>query len=111
MTLLPYLVALVLIFWFLVIRPQQRQRRDAQAMLNALAVGADVMLTSGIFGRVSAIDDDAVHVEVAEGTVIRVLRGAIARIIPADEHDEEQDPAQHDTPDIESGDGAGPEEH
>lgn len=112
MTLLPYLVALVLIFWFMVIRPQQRQRREMQTMLNELSVGADVMLTSGIFGRVVQIDDDALHVQVAEGTVVRVIRGAVARVIP---QEVEQDAAEHDTPEhtpeIESGDGAGSEEH
>ena len=110
MTLLPYLVALVLIFWFMVIRPQQRQRREMQSLLNNLAVGAEVMLSSGIFGRVVEIDDDAVHVEIAAGTVIRVIRGAIARIIPQDAEQDENVTEQH-TPEIESGDGAGPEEH
>ena len=110
MTLLPYLVALVLIFWFMVIRPQQRQRREMQSLLNNLAVGAEVMLSSGIFGRVVEIDDDAVHVEIAAGTVIRVIRGAIARIIPQETEQDENVTEQH-TPEIESGDGAGPEEH
>ena len=109
MTLLPYLVALVLIFWFMVIRPQQRQRREMQSLLNNLAVGAEVMLSSGIFGRVVEIDDDAVHVEIAAGTVIRVIRGAIARI-PQETEQDENVTEQH-TPEIESGDGAGPEEH
>lgn len=106
--LLPYLIAFILIVWFMVIRPQQRQRQEMQSMLKDLQVGAEVMLTSGIFGRVTEIDDDAVHVQVAEGAVIRVIRGAIARVIP--QHGDEHDP-EHDTPEIEPGNDAGSEEH
>lgn len=116
---LPYLIALVLIFWFMIIRPQQRQRQQMQTLLRELSVGTEVMLSSGIFGRVTAIDDDAVHVEVAEGTAIRVIRGAIARIIPEDAGEQdageqdaaEQDTPEHDTPEIDAGNDAGPEEH
>jgi preprotein translocase subunit YajC len=50
-------------------------------MQGALNVGDEVMLTSGIFGRLVTTDDDHLTVEVAEGVIIKVARGAIASVV------------------------------
>ncbi|WP_372733441.1 preprotein translocase subunit YajC [Nocardioides sp.] len=82
------LAAFVLIFWLLIVRPQTRRQRELGAMQQALSVGDEVMLTSGVFGAVTAIEDDVVHVQVAPGVSIKVARGAIGRVIaPSDDDD------------------------
>jgi preprotein translocase subunit YajC len=65
--------------YLLLIRPQQKKQRAQQALLNQIHENDEVMLTSGIYGFVTAMDDDTVWVEVAEGVELRVVRGAIAR--------------------------------
>lgn len=93
------LVGIVLVFWFLVIRPTQRRQRQQVEMQSALGVGDEVMLTSGIYGSVVALEDDKVRVEVAPGTVLAVARGAIGATVPA----ETTDPSTTDPTDGDGG--------
>jgi len=70
---------LVVIFYFLLIRPQQKRLKQHQALVASLAPGDEVVTIGGIFGRVKAITDDQVMLEVAEGTVVRVSRQAVSK--------------------------------
>jgi preprotein translocase subunit YajC len=92
-----WLVAIVAVFWLLIIRPQ-KQRQKAMAQLQSeLGVGEQVMLTSGIYATVVAIADDHAVVEVSPGTTLKVARGAIGAVIreeagePAPESDDRDD--------------------
>ena len=75
-SLLP-LVAIALLFWLLIIRPASKRQKDQARMQSAISVGEQVMLTSGIFGTVTELDDDRLSVEIAPGVVVRVARGAV----------------------------------
>jgi preprotein translocase subunit YajC len=78
-----FIITLVLLggaFWLLIVRPRQRQMAAHSQLMNQLAVGDEVMTTSGIYGTVEAIEDNVVHIEIAPDVTIRVVRGAIARI-------------------------------
>lgn len=68
-----------LLMWVLFILPQQRRLRAHHALVARLEVGDDVMATSGLYGTITALDDEVVHLEVAPGTVVRLARGAVAR--------------------------------
>ena len=57
--------AIFAIFYVLVIRPQQRQQREREAFLQTAAKGDDVVTQGGIHGRVSAVDNDVLEIEVA----------------------------------------------
>lgn len=78
-TLLPLLAILVL-FWLLLIRPAQRRNQALAEMHGSLAVGDRVMLSSGFFGTLRAVDADTVRIELADGVVVEVAKGAVARI-------------------------------
>jgi preprotein translocase subunit YajC len=81
---------------FFMMRSQRKKLAQQQAVQQAVDVGDDVLLTSGIFGRVDGIDDDddTIWVEVAPGTRIHAVRGAIARRVTDDvEADDEGDSA------------------
>lgn len=74
------IVAILLIFWLLVLLPASRRQKQMREMQAALSVGDDVILTSGIFGTVAEVDDAHVLVEVAPGTTIKVARTAVAAV-------------------------------
>ena len=71
------LVLLAVLGYFLLIRPTRRRAQEVQVIQSALAVDAEVMLTSGFFGRVTAIDGEHVMVEIAPGVVVRPLTGPV----------------------------------
>lgn len=75
-------LALVVMFYFLLIRPQQRQRKEMAARIASLQTGTKVVTTSGIYGLVHSIKDRTVVIKVAEGTTIEFDKSAIASIQP-----------------------------
>ena len=75
------LIIIAGLFWLLLIRPAQRRQREAIAVQQAAEIGSEVMLTSGIYGTVMAAQDDTLQLEVAPGTVVKVARGAVARVV------------------------------
>ena len=80
--LLPLLL-LALAFVVLIVLPMRSRNRALQQtrqMQASLTPGADVMTTSGLFGRVTAIGDDSVDLEIAPGVVVRWAKAAIAEI-------------------------------
>jgi preprotein translocase subunit YajC len=74
------LIGIALLFWFVMIRPQQRRQQAVGRMQRTLAVGDEVMLTSGILGVVTSLDEERVQLEVAEGVSLRVVRAAVGQV-------------------------------
>jgi preprotein translocase subunit YajC len=89
------LLLMGVVFYFLLIRPQNQRRRAQVQMQSDVEVGDEVVTTSGIYGTITEIDDDygIVTVEVAPNTDIRMARAAIAqRLVDDDEFvDEDED--------------------
>jgi preprotein translocase subunit YajC len=85
-SLLPF-VLIVLVFWFLVVRPARRQQQKLAATQSAVTIGSEVMLGSGIFGTVSAIGDETFDIEVAPGTRVKVAKQAVVRVLDTEQHD------------------------
>jgi preprotein translocase subunit YajC len=81
--LLPLL--LLAVFWFILIRPQQKQRREIAEVQSNLAPGARVMTGSGLIGTIVSVEADEVVLEVAPGVTNRYVRRAIMRVLPADD--------------------------
>jgi len=75
------LLLIVLAFWFLVIRPARKRSQDTAKVQASVGVGADVMLGSGIYGTVIAVGDDTLQLEVAPGTIMKVARQAVVRVV------------------------------
>ncbi|MEY2459188.1 MAG: preprotein translocase subunit YajC [Acidimicrobiaceae bacterium] len=74
-----FLPLMFLALWAIVILPQQRRMRAHQALVSVLKEGDEVMTTSGILGTITAMDDEVLHLEVAPGIRLRIVRAAIAR--------------------------------
>lgn len=76
-----YVVVFIGIFYFMAIRPQQRQRRAHDQLVSSVKRGDQVVTAGGIFGTVKRIDDTVVSVEIAKGVQIRVAKRAIAEVL------------------------------
>ncbi|MGZ6925262.1 MAG: preprotein translocase subunit YajC [Acidimicrobiia bacterium] len=74
-----YFALLVVAFFFLIVRPQRRQMAARRALIEALAVGDEIITAGGVYGTVRAMDGDTLEVEVADGVVLTIAREAIAR--------------------------------
>ena len=81
LTFLP-MVAIFVVFYFLLIRPQQRKQKEARAMLEALEKGNEVITSGGILGKIVKLDEQYVTVEVAPNVQMIVQRGAISQLLP-----------------------------
>lgn len=73
------LVALLLLFWLVVLRPARRAQNATAEIQRNLEVGDDVVLSAGIFGTIAGIDEARVQLEIAPGTVIEVARQVVVR--------------------------------
>jgi preprotein translocase subunit YajC len=71
-----------LLFYFLMIRPQQKRAKEHKAMVSALAKGDEVVITSGVLGRISNLSDNYVTLEISEGVNIKVQRASIQVVLP-----------------------------
>ena len=76
------MVAIFVVFYFLLIRPQQKKAKEAKAMLEALQKGDEIVTAGGVLGRISKLGDQYLTVEIATGTEIMVQRGAVAQLLP-----------------------------
>jgi len=81
MTFLP-MIAIFVVFYFLLIRPQQKKAKEAKAMLEALQKGDEVITAGGMLGRISKLTDQYATIEVAPNTEITVQRQAVAQLLP-----------------------------
>jgi preprotein translocase subunit YajC len=74
------LIGLVVLFYFLMIRPQQRRVKQHQQTLSALKRGDTVVLSSGVIGKVVRVEDKEVGVEIATGVTVKVRKGMISEV-------------------------------
>jgi len=83
------LIFIVAIFYFVMIRPQQRREKERKAMIAAVKSGERVVLSSGIIGEIVNVKEKTVIVRVADNTKIEVLKTAVAQIIEKGETPDE----------------------
>jgi preprotein translocase subunit YajC len=76
------MVVFIGIFYFLLIRPQQKKAKDHQAMLAKLSVGDEVVTSGGILGRVTDVGDTFVTLEIADSVRIKVQKGQVTSLMP-----------------------------
>jgi preprotein translocase subunit YajC len=74
--------AFVAVFYFLLIRPQQKKAKEHQALVSKLAAGDEVVTNGGLLGRVAEVGETFVTLEVADGVRIKVQRFQIASLMP-----------------------------
>jgi preprotein translocase subunit YajC len=73
-------VALFALFYFMILRPQQARMKKHQAMLAAVKKGDTVVLSSGVIGKVSKVDDAELSIDIATGVTIKVVRSMVSEV-------------------------------
>ncbi len=75
----PFIVILVL-FYFMLIRPQQKRAKQHQEMVAGLKRGDEVVLSNGMVGKVTRVEDQEAMVEISQGVNVRVVRAMVAEV-------------------------------
>ncbi|HTV50066.1 MAG TPA: preprotein translocase subunit YajC [Steroidobacteraceae bacterium] len=76
------MVVLIGVFYFLLIRPQQKKAKDHQAMVSKLSTGDEVVTSGGILGRITEVGDTFVTLEIADGVRIKVQKFQVTSLVP-----------------------------
>jgi len=80
-----WLVLMVGIFYFMLIRPQQRQAKERRALLENIKSGDRVIFSGGIIGIVTNVKDKILVVKIADNVKVDVIRGAVSQVLAKDE--------------------------
>ncbi len=74
--------SIIFIFYFMIYRPQRKRAKEREALITNMAKGDKVILSGGMHGRIDAIEDSAILVQVAENTKIRFEKSAVNQVLP-----------------------------
>lgn len=75
-----FIVPMIVLFYFLMIRPQQQQMKRHKAMIEAVKRGDTVTLSNGMIGKITRVENDEAMVEIAQGVNVRVIKAMIADV-------------------------------
>jgi len=76
------LALIFVVFYFLLIRPQQKRAKEHKTMVSALAAGDEVVTAGGMLGRIAEIRDQFLVVEIADGVQVKVQRHTVTSVLP-----------------------------
>jgi preprotein translocase subunit YajC len=79
--------SIILIFYFMIIRPQQKRAKERQKLLESLKKGDKVITSGGMYGTVAGLDEKTVLVQIADNVKVKLDRGSIATILTEPESD------------------------
>lgn len=77
-----FLIVIFAVFWFLLIRPQQKRQKEHKALVEGLSKGDEVVTNGGLLGKITKVGDNFVTLEIADGLKIQVQRVAVAQLMP-----------------------------
>jgi preprotein translocase subunit YajC len=80
-----FILVLLVLMWLLLIRPQRRRQVESQRLIDSLAVGKEIVTAGGLYGTITALEEDEARVEIADGVEVRVAKRAIAAVLSGDE--------------------------
>jgi preprotein translocase subunit YajC len=76
------LVAMGVIFWFLILRPQMRRQKEQQTKIGALKKGDQVLTGGGLVGKVVRVDESYIDIEIAPNVKVKALKTTISDVLP-----------------------------
>ena len=77
-----FMVAMFVVLYFIMIRPQMKRQKEHKAMVEAIAKGDEVVISGGVLGRIAKLGDTYLHVEVANGVELQVQRASVMQVLP-----------------------------
>ena len=75
------LILIFLIFYFLLIRPQQKKQKEHKVLLASIQRGDEILSSGGILGKVIKVDNDKLTVEISKGVNVTIIRSTVADVI------------------------------
>ncbi len=75
------IILMFAIFYFLLIRPQQKKAKEHRELLNALKVGDNILTNGGLYGKITGLKENTVTIEIAPKVRVKVSRGSIAGLV------------------------------
>ncbi len=75
------LILIFLIFYFLLIRPQQKKQKEHKVLLASIQRGDEILSSGGIIGKVIKVDNDKLTVEISKGVNVTIIRSTVADVI------------------------------
>ena len=88
-----FILVLLALMWFLLIRPQRRRQSDAARLVDSLTVGQEIVTAGGLYGIVTAVEEDEVRLRIADDVEVRVAKRAVAGVVddanPPDDESEQ----------------------
>ncbi|MCP3944939.1 MAG: preprotein translocase subunit YajC [Desulfobacteraceae bacterium] len=85
------IIILFAIFYFLLIRPQQKKAKEHKGMVASLKKGSRIITSGGIFGTIVSIDESTIGLEIAEKIKIKISRGNVAGLITENDSAQKSD--------------------
>jgi preprotein translocase subunit YajC len=85
------MIIIFAIFYFMLIRPQQRKEKERKAMIDAVESGARILFSGGIVGTVTNVKDNILVVKIADNVKIEIARGAVNRVLDKSEKPGKED--------------------
>lgn len=82
MTGMLFFVGMIVIFYFLLIRPQQKRAKEHRKMVEAIGKGDEVVTNGGVLGKIVEVGEQYLTIEIADGVNIKVQRHAVATVLP-----------------------------
>ena len=79
------IIFMLVIFYFMLYRPQKQARQEREKMLSNLQVGAEVVTIGGIYGKITSLDEDTLQLKIADGVEIKISRQAVNILVQKDE--------------------------
>ncbi|MEM6475336.1 MAG: preprotein translocase subunit YajC [Pseudomonadota bacterium] len=76
------IIGMVLIFWFLIIRPQMKRQKEHQQKVEALKKGDQVITQGGLVGKIAKVDDTYVEIDLAKDVRVKAVKHTIGDVIP-----------------------------
>jgi preprotein translocase subunit YajC len=77
-----FLPLMLVVFYFMLIRPQTKRAKEHRAMIAAIEVGAEVVTNGGILGKVTQLGEQYLTLEIADGVSVKIQRATVAQVLP-----------------------------
>jgi preprotein translocase subunit YajC len=91
------IVALLLVMWLVLVRPQRRRQLAQQEMIDSLAVGDEIVTAGGLYGEIEEVWEDQLRVEIAPGTSVRIDKRAVATVVRGEDEEEDEEAGEFET--------------
>lgn len=76
------LILIVVIFWFLLIRPQMKRNKEHRELVSGLSTGDEVVTAGGLLGRITEVGDSFVTVELGNDVQVKIQKSSVAQVVP-----------------------------